>query len=49
MKIGCIQLNVGFGKVEENFERARIRFVKLQKMGGQKSSCYLKCGIQAML
>lgn len=22
MKIGCIQLNVGFGKVEENFERA---------------------------
>ena len=22
MKIGCIQLNVRFGKVEENFERA---------------------------
>ncbi|TQE92076.1 carbon-nitrogen family hydrolase [Ureibacillus terrenus] len=22
MKIGCIQMNVGFGKVEENFERA---------------------------
>ena len=22
MKIGCIQLNVGFGKVEENYERA---------------------------
>ncbi len=27
MKIGCIQLNVGFGKVEENFERAE-KFIR---------------------
>ena len=48
MKIGCIQLNVGFGKVEENFERAEDKIREAVKMG-QKSSCYLKCGIQAML
>lgn len=27
MKIGCIQLNVGFGKVDENFERAE-KFIR---------------------
>ena len=27
MKIGCIQLNMGFGKVEENYERAE-KFIR---------------------
>lgn len=36
MKIGCIQLNVGFGKVEENFERAEDKIREAAKMG-QKS------------
>ena len=36
MKIGCIQLNVGFGKVEENFERAEDKIREVAKMG-QKS------------
>lgn len=33
MKIGCIQLNVGFGKVDENFERAE-QFIRQAAQGG---------------
>ena len=33
MKIGCIQLNVGFGKVEENFARAE-KFIREAVAGG---------------
>lgn len=47
MKIGCIQLNVGFGKVEENFARAEDKIREVAKKE-QKSLCCLKCGIQAM-
>ncbi|AWE06222.1 carbon-nitrogen hydrolase [Lysinibacillus sp. 2017] len=33
MKIGCIQLNVGFGKVDENYERAE-KFIREAVAGG---------------
>lgn len=33
MKIGCIQLNVGFGKVDENYERAE-KFIREAAAGG---------------
>ncbi|MEG0473376.1 MAG: nitrilase-related carbon-nitrogen hydrolase, partial [Solibacillus sp.] len=33
MKIGCIQLNVGFGKVDENYERAD-KFIREAVAGG---------------
>ena len=35
MKIGCIQLNVGFGKVEENFERAEDKIREAVKNGAE--------------
>lgn len=35
MKIGCIQLNVGFGKVEENFERAEQFIRKAASKGAE--------------
>lgn len=46
MKIGCIQLNVGFGKVEENFTRAEDKIREAAKLG-QKLLCFRKCGIRA--
>ncbi|MEG0473894.1 MAG: nitrilase-related carbon-nitrogen hydrolase, partial [Solibacillus sp.] len=33
MKIGCIQLNVGFGKVDENYARAE-KFIREAVVGG---------------
>ncbi len=33
MKIGCIQLNVGFGKVDENYDRAE-KFIREAKARG---------------
>jgi len=35
MKIGCIQLNVGFGKVEENYERAEKFIRKAAAQGAE--------------
>jgi len=35
MKIGCIQLNIGFGKVEENFTRAEDKIRKAAKLGAE--------------
>ncbi|UNT55167.1 carbon-nitrogen family hydrolase [Lysinibacillus capsici] len=35
MKIGCIQLNVGFGKVEENFARAEEKIREAAKQGAE--------------
>lgn len=35
MKIGCIQLNVGFGKVEENFARAEDKIREATKQGAE--------------
>lgn len=35
MKIGCIQLNVGFGKVEENFARAEDKIREAAKQGAE--------------
>ena len=35
MKIGCIQLNVGFGKVEENFERAESLITEAANKGAE--------------
>ncbi|MER1959385.1 MAG: carbon-nitrogen family hydrolase [Solibacillus sp.] len=35
MKIGCIQLNVGFGKVDENYERAE-KLIREAAAGGAK-------------
>lgn len=35
MKIGCIQLNIGFGKVEENFTRAEDKIREAAKLGAE--------------
>ena len=35
MKIGCIQLNVGFGKVEENFMRAEEKIREAASLGAE--------------
>lgn len=35
MKIGCIQLNIGFGKVEENFIRAEDKDREAAKLGAE--------------
>lgn len=35
MKIGCIQLNMGFGKVEENYERAEKFIRKAAEKGAE--------------
>ncbi|MEK5230607.1 carbon-nitrogen family hydrolase [Lysinibacillus sp. FSL K6-0232] len=35
MKIGCIQLNVGFGKVEENFVRAEEKIREVVQQGAE--------------
>ena len=35
MKIGCIQLNVGFGKVEENFARAEEKIREAANQGAE--------------
>ena len=35
MKIGCIQMNMGFGKVEQNYERAEALIRQAAEQGAE--------------
>ncbi|CAM5192821.1 putative amidohydrolase OS=Ureibacillus acetophenoni OX=614649 GN=SAMN05877842_10620 PE=3 SV=1 [Ureibacillus acetophenoni] len=39
MEIGCIQLNVRFGKVDENYERAEQFIREAASKGAEDCSC----------